>query len=657
MKYLLIFALSTFLFSLKAFSQENDATFLHLKDLKIISSEKESISQFKSSASTYVLNSGDINRSGATNIPELLRLVNGVEVYRAGSSNWSVTTRGFARLYDNKTLVLIDGREVYSSVFSGTNWDLLDIVLSDIDRIEVIRGGSLTMWGNNGLNGIINIVTKKSQYTQRSHLGITYGSNERIGEYRYGGKIDNNLYYRIYGKQIHRSGLKSIDYLRGDRYNDSGDEWGMKKAGIRIDLQKNAKNEITILSDFHNGKQDQILYLPSLEDQQIHNTTYVNGFNTNLKWKYIYNNNIHSNYDIYFNRISRKSYLSSIDRKIFNFNNINNIRLSNKHKLKIGIGYRYLIEDFQDGKYDNITINQFNPNKEKNQLYNAFIQHNYSILPKKLDLIYGGKFQHHYLTGDHLLPSTQIRYTPNDYNTFWISFSKGVKNPNKLETNLRRVASYINSYDLYTYWAGTNYSNINPKEEKISSYEIGYRRRLFDKLEIDISGFYNEYSNVRTFEPNKLQFQAEVDYKARAIIDGINIDAKLLISKDWKINLGYTYQDMDILFNNDSRDTFSIYDDGTSPRHQIKIHSRFNITKKIDFDTSFYYIDSLEKVFIKSHKRFDIRIGYRPVKDLEISLSGQKLLSGDSRETTRPFYGTHNATYGNEFYSNIKLKF
>ena len=169
---------------------------IDLNDVEIISASKEREPAFKAAASIYVLSSDDIRRSGATNIPEALRLVPGIEVSRASSSKWSVTSRGFGRIYDNKMLVMIDGRELYSSVFTGANWDIADLILEDIDRIEVIRGTSPTLWGANTLNGVVNVITKKAQYTQGGYVSALYGSNEKSLEYRQGGNSDNKIFYR-----------------------------------------------------------------------------------------------------------------------------------------------------------------------------------------------------------------------------------------------------------------------------------------------------------------------------------------------------------------------------------------------------------------------------------------------------------------------------
>ncbi len=623
-----------------------------LGDVEIISSAKEKESAFNAASSIYVLSSDDIRRSGATSIPEALRLVPGMEVSRSASNQWSVTTRGFGRLYDNKVLVLIDGRELYSSAFTGTNWDITDTIFEDVDRIEVIRGTSPTLWGANTLNGVINIITKKAEYTQGNYVGALYGSREKSLEYRYGGKNDKeNVFYRIYGKKVHRDGLKSIDNLRGRQFEDAGDDWGMSKTGFRVDWKASLRDQVTFEAEAHDGVEDQTLYIPTRETQPVYDKQHVSGFNLDARWLHSINATDSLNLHSYIDVTSRKSQLGSIDRNIMNLDGEYHFKIGDRNKVKIGAAIRHTIDDLKNGYVGNILVNQFTPESETSNLYNAFLQDTISLVPEKLDLIIGSKFERHYITGDHFMPSAQLRWTPNKENTAWASASKGIREPSKLETDLRRLVSNLGPYKIY--WQG----NPNFKAENLISYEIGYRNRSFSRLEFDVSLFYNQYDNVRTFEPNNAKFQYELFNKASARTEGVNSSVNINVTNNWNLLLGYSYVDINIDFDPSSHDTLSSYDAGVSPHHQFQAQSRFNLTRNIDFDASFYVVSDLKTVSIEGYKRTDLRVAYRPIENLELSIVGQKLFYGDTRETTRAFYSTHNATYGNQVYGNIKWKF
>jgi iron complex outermembrane receptor protein len=620
-------------------------------DTEIISAAKESEPKFKAAASVYTLSSDDIRRSGATSIPEVLRLVPGLEVTRAGSSKWSVTSRGFGRLYDNKVLVLVDGRELYSSVFTGTNWDVTDMVLEDIERIEVIRGTSVTLWGANTLNGVINIITKEAKYTQGGYASLLYGNKEKSAEFRQGGaNKKENIFYRLYAKKVDREALTSIDYLRGNRFKDAGDDWSMLKSGFRIDWQKTLRDTITFQGDVNDGKENQTLFIPTTSKVGTQDSEYVNGYNLDSKWQHIINKTDNTTLHAYIDNNSRKSSLGESKRNVFNLDGEYHLKIGESNKLKLGLGYRHTVDKFEDGVVNNILVNHYMTDEMKSNLYTGFLQDTYSIIPNKLDFIFGAKYEHHYITGNHIMPSTQLRWTPNDTNTIWTSASQGIREPSAWELDWRHLDSNVGPYKIY--WQ----SNPNFQAEKITSYEMGYRNRSISRLEFDISVFHNQYSKVRTFEPNVPKLQYEVYNKAQARSEGINSDINVNLSNNWNVVFGYSYLEMNILLDKDSRDTISLYDDSVSPRHQFKIQSRINITKDIDFDTNFYYVSPLKSVNIPDYERTDLRLAYRPFPNLELSIVGQKLFYGYTRETTRSFYSTHNATE-KQFYGNIKWKF
>jgi iron complex outermembrane receptor protein len=396
----------------------------------------------------------------------------------------------------NKVLVLIDGREFYSSVFTGANWDITDVIFDDIDRIEVIRGASATLWGANTLNGVINIITKEAKYTQGNLVSIIYGNQEKGSEYRYGGNNGSNIFYRLYAKRTKREDLKSIDNLRGEQYQNARDGWLMSKAGFRVDWQKTLKDEITIQGDLHEGTRNQALFIPTIEGSTIHDQENINGFNLDAKWSHNINSTDSLILHSYIDNTSRKSLLGSLNKEVLNFDAEYHLKAGENNKLKMGLGYRYTQDSLKNGLVNNILVNEFSPNDQSSNLYNAFIQDTYSIIPQKLDFTFGSKFEHHYITGKHYMPSAQLRWTPNDENTLWASVSKGIREPSRLETSLRRLVANLGPYKIY--WQ----SNSDFKAEEMVSYEAGYRNRSLAKIELDVSVFRNEYDNVRTFEPN-----------------------------------------------------------------------------------------------------------------------------------------------------------
>src|SRR6266516_16333 len=179
-------------------------------------------------AAVFVLTQEDIRRSGAASIPEALRMVPGLQVARIDENKWAIGSRGFNGRFDNKLLVLIDGRSVYTPLFSGVYWNVQDVMLEDVDRIEVIRGPGATLWGANAVNGVINIITKPAKSTQ-SALATAGGGTEMRGfsNLRYGGKLNQNTYFRTYAKYFNVG--PSWDPFLGAKAND---DWDALRGGF-----------------------------------------------------------------------------------------------------------------------------------------------------------------------------------------------------------------------------------------------------------------------------------------------------------------------------------------------------------------------------------------------------------------------------------------
>ena len=114
------------------------------------------------------------------------------QVYQRSPAEWVVTARGLngntaAQSYSNKLLVLIDGRPVYTPLFSGVYWDMPDLVPDSIDRIEVISGPGATLWGANAVNGVINVITRDSSQLDGFYADLRAGPDRQLGGVRIGG--------------------------------------------------------------------------------------------------------------------------------------------------------------------------------------------------------------------------------------------------------------------------------------------------------------------------------------------------------------------------------------------------------------------------------------------------------------------------------------
>ncbi|HWO36748.1 MAG TPA: TonB-dependent receptor plug domain-containing protein, partial [Candidatus Acidoferrum sp.] len=264
-----------------------DVTAMSVEDLmnmQVTSVSKRTQKLADAAAAIFVLTQEDIRRSGATSIPEALRLVPGLEVARIDENKWAIGSRGFNGRFDNKLLVLIDGRSVYTPLFSGVYWNIQDVMLEDIDRIEVIRGPGATLWGANAVDGVINIITKPAAATQSAIVTAGGGTDERgSGGVRYGGKIGDDTHYRIYGKYFDWG---PSNYVTGGTANDG---WNAMRGGFRADWTPGGANSLTLQGDIYRSKYDETLTIPSLSSpfsSTFPNTGIYSGGNILGRWNH-----------------------------------------------------------------------------------------------------------------------------------------------------------------------------------------------------------------------------------------------------------------------------------------------------------------------------------------------------------------------------------
>ena len=239
-----------------------DLTEFSIEDLmqvKVVSAAKMEQAVQDTAAAVYVITADDIRRSGVTNVMEALRLAPGVEVSRIDSSRWAITIRGFNGRFANKLLVMIDGRTVYNNQFSGVYWEIQDLFLPDIERIEVIRGPGGSLWGANAVNGVINIITKNTKDTQSGLVSLTAGNLERaIAGIRYGGKLGDDAHYRLYGQFTQRGSLVAA------AGGDAGDNWNIGSGGFRLDWTPSARDTVAAQGGYYNGNFNQNYMFPTL---------------------------------------------------------------------------------------------------------------------------------------------------------------------------------------------------------------------------------------------------------------------------------------------------------------------------------------------------------------------------------------------------------
>ena len=285
--------------------ETDDLTSMSLEDLMSIqitsvSKQKQTVAQ--APAAVTAIGQEDIRRSGLNSIPELLRLVPGLDVARINASHWAISSRGFNELYSRQLLVVMDGRSVYTPLFSGVYWDTLDYMMPDLDRIEVIRGPGATLWGANAVNGVINITTKSARDTQGFLLTGEGSTVDRVGGVRYGGKIDDDTFYRVYTKY---STTEDFDLPGGDHDHDG---WDALRGGFRIDRYAGDKDVITFQGDGYSIREGQQYNIPVLVPpfiRQTPDTANYSGGNLLARWTHTISEKSDFSLQFYYDRLNR----------------------------------------------------------------------------------------------------------------------------------------------------------------------------------------------------------------------------------------------------------------------------------------------------------------------------------------------------------------
>jgi iron complex outermembrane receptor protein len=633
-----------------------------LMDIKVTSVSKKEQKLSQAAAAIFVISQEDIRRSGVTTIPEALRMAPGVEVAQVDANKWAITIRGFNNLFSSKLLVMIDGRTVYSPLFSGVYWDVQDTVLEDIDRIEVIRGPGGTLWGANAVNGVINIITKNARDTQGGMVTAGGGTLENgFGSIRYGGKMGEGekAHYRVFAKYFNRD---SFDEAPGA---DGADEWEAVRGGFRMDLEPSENNSWTIQGDYYDGESGQrVTEVTSLTAPFLTTTdddVQVKGTNLLARWKHSISERSRTTLQVYYDRAERdaKPLKQTIDTFDMDFHH--HLDLGEHHDIVWGVGQRFVYDDLE-----NTFAFSFTPDNRLDHTTSAFIQDDITLIENRLRLTLGSKFEWNSYTEFEYQPNARILWTPHPNHSVWASVSRAVRTPARTDDSFR-----LNF--LATPGGGLNnlfsiLGNNNLKSEDLVAYELGYRLQPTDRIFLDVATFFNSYDSLISQEPltpfteptpppTHLTIASQFQNKLTGKAYGVEIAGKWKVFDWWELNSAFNWFQFDLDLTSPSADTSAGVNDGNSPKYQFNIRSHLKLPHHLEFDTALFVIDELDNLQIPSYNRLDARIGWLPTDSLEMSLVFQNLLDPRHKE----FGGSEGGSTRNEVprsaYGKVVWKF
>ncbi len=618
-------------------SENADITELSLEELMsieiITTVSRKNVQLNQVASAVFVISQDDIRRSGATSIPEVLRMVPGMEVSRIDANKWTIGARGFNNYYSNKLLVLMDGRTVYSPLFSGVYWEIQDTVLSDIERIEVIKGPGGTLWGANAVNGIVNIITKNSRDTQGGHLSLIAGTEERtIGEIRYGSNAGEGGSYRVYAKFLKRD--NSVDWME----NSMPDKMKILRAGGRFDLDL-FENTFQIQGDCYGGESGNRAVFTIPEDPWFFisdNVEDKSGWNILTKWSHTFSKDSGSILQLYYQDNERHNPGLSEQENVFDIDFQHGFRLGTRHEIVWGAGYRY--SRSRTGGSFNIS---FNPSDRRDNLYSLFLQDEITLISNILTGTIGAKVEKNSYTGMEFQPSLRFMWSPGKNNNIWAGITRAIRTPSRYEHDVR-----INSpvdYDIpgwVPYYLAVM-GNRDASSEELWAYEAGYRFHPDDSFSVDISLFFNRYDKLVTYEYGDPFFEGTPPYLVVPQITRNNMNGHGYGSElafDWKplehvrLQGSYSYFHLN-LKDPFTWDIYSQFQEKASPTHQFSIRPSLNLPGGVEVNLWFRYRDNLAAHYLPEMFNMDARIGWTMSEKMEVSLSGQNLLDSQKPET------------------------
>ena len=645
-----------------------DVTAMSMEDLmnmQVTSVSKRTQKVADAAAAIFVITQEDIRRSGANSIPEALRLVPGLQVARIDQNKWAIGSRGFNGRFDNKLLVLIDGRSVYTPLFSGVYWNVQDVMLEDVDRIEVIRGPGATLWGANAVNGVINVITKKAKSTQSAVVTAGAGTEERAaGGVRYGGKVGDNSYFRAYTKYFNWG---PSAYPSGMTAHDG---WDALRGGFRADWAPAGANSFTLQGDIYRSRFNETLTVGSLSapySNTFPNDGKYSGGNILGRWNHTSEGSSMSLQMYYDNTTITDHSLFGDHQNVFDIDFQHGFHAGDSQQFVWGLGYRS-IRDKNDPSF---TVS-LDPNRVTLNQFSAFLQDEISLVDNRLLITLGSKFERNKFTGIEIEPNARLLWNLTPNQSIWTAVSRAIRTPALTEEGLRLNSAVIppgtpsNPAPLPAVVAVFGSHQFN--SEDLLAYEVGYRAQVTSNLTFDLATFYNNYTNLRSAEPGTPFVEgspAPTDIvipfvaanKMSGGTYGVELFADWKLIPKWRLAGSYSYLQMNIHKNSDSLDPTPDNPNGSSPRHQWYLRSSVDLPKHFEQDTTLRFVDHLPSLGLPSYYSLDAHLGWRPVTNLELSIGGQNLLNNWHLEFMPDFVNTSPTVVKRSIFGSITVKF
>ena len=600
-----------------------------LGDIEVTSLSKRPEEVRRTPVAIHVITHEDIRRSGATSIPEVLRLAPGIEVARIDSDHWSIGVRGFGDQFSKALLVLIDGRSIYTPLFAGTYWPAHDVLLDDVERIEVIRGPGGTIWGADAVSGVINIITKNSADTHGVTAAAGAGSIDRgAGALRFGGGNGSSFDYRVYGKGVNRGAEHHAD-------GSTFDEWWTSQAGFRTDWKRLAGDTMTLQGDISKGSHGQRVSVASFSPPaQVPLDGALDALDMNLRagWQRDLSSGRGFRLQTYVDRTAWTAPHFGERRTTFDVDFVHHLELAGRHTLTAGAGTRISPSKF----IQTVSTLDFTPRRETSSVYSTFIEDQVALIRDRFWITAGSKVEHNSYTGFEAEPGVRLLWTPSSRSSIWSAVTRAVRTPSRIE-NAVVSTSYSSTTTLPIFLRVTG--NPDFDAERMLGYEAGYRTQLGVPVYLDVAAFHNRHTGLGSFGLGQVTVE-QTPAPQHAIVnvlyvngvngtsDGFEVSPSWQPSAWWQLRGAYSYVRFNLANTPGSVDVNAVNRyAGSSPHHQLRLESHVNVGRTGELDTTYRHVSPLPAQKVPAYDTADVRVGWAVSRRVDVSVAGQNLLS------------------------------
>lgn len=600
---------------------DQDLTRLSLEELSMV--EVTSVSMrpevlAEAAAAIFVISADDIRRSGATSLPEALRLAPNLNVQRVNAVDYAISARGFNGFEtSNKLLVLVDGRSLYSTLHSGVLWDAHDVMLQDVERIEVISGPGGALYGSNAMNGVINIITRSAQETQGTLISAGAGDDDAAFALRHGGDLGGAGAWRAWltgherGESRARTGEEANDDARGLR------------AGARADWTL-GENRLTLQGDAFDNE-------VAINEDLLGVDTSVRGANVLGRWtRPLAGGELQV--QAYYDRHEREE-PGALERSDTWDLSVQHAFALGPHHVVLGAGHREVDSRF----FTPSSFAFLDPAERTLTLTNIFAQDQIA-LGRGLTLTLGAKFEDNSFSGQEFLPNIRLAWRRPGGDLIWGAISRASRTPNRIERDLT-FPGFLVGGDF--------------QSETVTAYEMGYRANPRPRMSFSINAFYNVYDDLRTVSATPVTFlPLTLTNHGEAQTWGVEAWGSYDVTPTWRLSAGASTLTKDYDATPTPDDISGLISIGDDPDYQLLLRSQHDLTEAVELDVRLRAVDDLRVV--EGYVEADVRLGWRLTDTLELSLTGQNLIEDRRVETGDAVRGR---AFGRSVFAALQARF